>query len=921
MPEIKNTFLKGKMNKDLDDRLVPEGEYRDALNITVSQSDGSDVGAIENIKNHSPINVSFNYPESGVKVIGSIFDDKTDTVYWFATNNTNHYIYKWTDGDATPTLLVSGSFLNFNTSNLITGINILEGFLYWTDNRNQPRRIKISKAESDNTFYDSELLISVAKYAPYKAPKITGMSNESNIYSTEIKEKFVRFAYRYKFEDNEYSVISPFSDIAFVPKDDVINPSDEIHAFATSEIAGMVNGINQVVMDIDVPADIQIKEIEILSKESNSPAIRIVDTKPYSDVVSGELEYTYKSTKPKGTLPEDQLIRVYDNVPIKALAQEIISNRLVYGNISLGTKYEMPKPDYRVFYGEKTDSSILENHSIKQRRTYQVGIVFSDIHGRSTPVYTSPYSTIYVPAKSSSFDNSSFSGDELKIMFLDQISNAYDASTNPLGWYSYKIVVKQLEQEYYNVYTSGIINRGLNEGKAYIELIKDNVNKVPRDTTNSDIQNDSIADSKIRLYPKVVNEYGPDTLSDRHISTNSDEDLITVTGIAKAVDFNLVQPDGSTNLIASMYNEDESPLLARLGSNLGLQNTIFSNQLAVLETEPFISTLDIYYETAFAGKVTDLNTSIANGLDLVAWSVDNTNTSNLSVSFSEATTLQTKVATLYAFSSTSPIEVLSEGVSFAIDGSSNDFEIEFVDNEYILKTKNTFVSGTNPSNLTVIASFPGDTPISNDISFTINNAAPTIEVASSTYTVATNQANNASLVTFTYSNGSAGGSSTGVTVIASDSTNAFGITDNGDGTGYIKVTDNSNLTASTTVTVTLTASDGTDTATASCVFTVVAAGGVYELTEFALAPATAFSSTADACNNYNSGQWSDITIYSTSDDPMNVSTPVAIYKNSGLTAYGASGWYKDKANGIVGRWYGSVSQGYWFIAPFTCTNI
>ena len=168
MPEIKNTFLKGKMNKDLDDRLVPEGEYRDALNITVSQSDGSDVGAVENIKNHSPISISFYYPESGVKVIGSIFDERTDTLYWFATNNTDHYIYKWTDGDANPTLLVSDetdSFLNFDTSNLITGVNILEGFLYWTDNRNQPRRINISKAESDNTFYDSELLISVAKYA------------------------------------------------------------------------------------------------------------------------------------------------------------------------------------------------------------------------------------------------------------------------------------------------------------------------------------------------------------------------------------------------------------------------------------------------------------------------------------------------------------------------------------------------------------------------------------------------------------------------------------------------------------------------------------------------------------------------------------------------------------------------------------
>ena len=49
MPEIKNTFLKGRMNKDLDERLVPKGEYRDAMNIEISTSEGSDVGTVQTI--------------------------------------------------------------------------------------------------------------------------------------------------------------------------------------------------------------------------------------------------------------------------------------------------------------------------------------------------------------------------------------------------------------------------------------------------------------------------------------------------------------------------------------------------------------------------------------------------------------------------------------------------------------------------------------------------------------------------------------------------------------------------------------------------------------------------------------------------------------------------------------------------------
>ena len=49
MPEVKNTFIKGKMNKDLDARLVQNGEYFDAQNIHISKSEGSDVGTVQNI--------------------------------------------------------------------------------------------------------------------------------------------------------------------------------------------------------------------------------------------------------------------------------------------------------------------------------------------------------------------------------------------------------------------------------------------------------------------------------------------------------------------------------------------------------------------------------------------------------------------------------------------------------------------------------------------------------------------------------------------------------------------------------------------------------------------------------------------------------------------------------------------------------
>ena len=77
MPEIKNQFTGGKMNKDLDERLVPSGEYRDAMNVQVSTSEGSDVGTVQNILgNNVPIGMANIDLNDGAICVGSISDEK-----------------------------------------------------------------------------------------------------------------------------------------------------------------------------------------------------------------------------------------------------------------------------------------------------------------------------------------------------------------------------------------------------------------------------------------------------------------------------------------------------------------------------------------------------------------------------------------------------------------------------------------------------------------------------------------------------------------------------------------------------------------------------------------------------------------------------------------------------------------------------
>ena len=63
------------------------------------------------------------------------------------------------------------------------------------------------------------------------------------------------------------------------------------------------------------------------------------------------------------------------------------------------------------------------------------------------------------------------------------------SATNPLGWYSYRVVVKQTEQEYYNVYLPGFVNgypvlgttKSERNTSFFTTILGDNVNKIPRD--------------------------------------------------------------------------------------------------------------------------------------------------------------------------------------------------------------------------------------------------------------------------------------------------------------------------------------------------------------------------------------------------------------------------------------------------------
>ena len=359
-----------------------------------------------------------------------------------------------------------------------------------------------------------------------------------------LEDKFVRFSYRFKFEDNEYSLMAPFSQPMFIPKQfskfgrgQESETVDMDNAYKSTILNWFENSVENIVLKTPMPystpalnsSNLLITDIDLLYKESDALAVKVLDTVDIStlpnpttnfpgiiwdDEVHGVsttyyYAYDYASNKPYKTLPSSQTTRVYDKVPIKALAQELIGNRVVYGNyvdkhsspasINFSAAIASKKP-------YKNNVVQYPYHNLKQNRTYQVGFVLSDRYGRQSDVILSSYdnldgtggSTVFSPYNTynDQIDNPiiDWLGDSLNVTIDSAIGGAtgpgepgvWNATTNPLGWYSYKIVVKQQQQEYYNVYLPGFVN-GLpitaNEEQnksSFSVLLSDNINKVPR---------------------------------------------------------------------------------------------------------------------------------------------------------------------------------------------------------------------------------------------------------------------------------------------------------------------------------------------------------------------------------------------------------------------------------------------------------
>lgn len=329
------------MNKGVDERLVPQGEYVDALNVRLGSTEGTEIGAVENSKGNEEL-IALQYKGSSLsaeaKCIGAYEDGQEETMYWFvndpaninsATGKVDLVVSYNTRTFVLIYHLISTSILNFDKQYLVTGVNKIGDLLFFTDNLNPPRKININRPYLPPTIADVDQLteqdIGVILAPPLNSPEIS----QYQIGGGEnfMEEILISFAYRWQYEDGEYSALSPFSEYAFTP-----GPFN--FDYSTYNQEGMRNIYNTVDITFDTGGK-NVIDLDVCFKFSTSQAVNVIER--FNKVNEGWLDntqqtLTFTNKKIYTTLPEAQLLRLYDNVPLKAQAQTIMGNRLMYGN-------------------------------------------------------------------------------------------------------------------------------------------------------------------------------------------------------------------------------------------------------------------------------------------------------------------------------------------------------------------------------------------------------------------------------------------------------------------------------------------------------------------------------------------------------------------------------------------------------------
>jgi hypothetical protein len=331
--KIQNNFTSAIVDRDTDERILPDSIMIDAENFLVSTSNGQNGGVGKNVAGTAK---KTDYQIAGAKTIGKGVNSATEKVYNFISGTTYDQIIEYDIKTNTSVIVAKssvGQLLNFNPNKRILNVDIVpnpegEGdLMFFSGDDNPPRALNIETAKTWTVDGFSEEEISLIKAPPTYPPVLTPLTSTQNPQSNFLEDRFTSFCYRYKFADGYYSAFSSWTEYFFTPGLYNID-------FETFENLGMLNIHNAVNITFNTGSR-EVVGIELIFKLSNSSIPYLIERFNKSKEGWGNFQtqtIEFNNSKVYYALPESEYFKSYDNVPLKALSQTLIGNRIAFAN-------------------------------------------------------------------------------------------------------------------------------------------------------------------------------------------------------------------------------------------------------------------------------------------------------------------------------------------------------------------------------------------------------------------------------------------------------------------------------------------------------------------------------------------------------------------------------------------------------------
>ena len=414
--KVINTLTKGIQNKSTDKSLVPQDFHIDAENLRFGTTNNND-GIGTSIKGTLKVSDSTD-DNSDYKCICAIFNEKKDTIiYFLATTDgmlSKIVEYNTNTSVTTDVTVDNRGLLKFDKNGYITGVNVIDDLLIFSEWGNNIRRVNIERAKQItldngvNGFEEEDITLIVKP--PYNKPTInlqttTSESQEEN----NIEEKFIVFATRWRYLDGEYSALSPFTLPAFEPK-------KFEYDFSVQSNKSMVNKYNEVEIGFDTGGK-NVTEIQLVFKESGDNEAFIINDF-VKELMDGGIGWGDNETKTfnfsnfnaiRG-LSKEELRKLFDNVPREAMAQTVIDGRLIFAHYKenyniVDSENNKINIDYNLELKSNEIVGLLPKKTVKSNRDYEIVAQYLDSNLRGTTLLKSLNNTIFVKSDLSIKEN------------------------------------------------------------------------------------------------------------------------------------------------------------------------------------------------------------------------------------------------------------------------------------------------------------------------------------------------------------------------------------------------------------------------------------------------------------------------------------------------------------------------------------